>query len=77
MLIINKHEDSDMDGRNDPTSTYGSSHPQSGGAYTGTTATGSTNAGPHSSNLANKLDPRVDSDRDSKLEIFSISKAVY
>lgn len=27
---------------------------------------GSTNAGPHNSNLANKLDPRVDSDRDSK-----------
>jgi len=25
---------------------------------------GSTNAGPHNSNLANKLDPRVDSDRD-------------
>jgi hypothetical protein len=37
---------------------------------TGTTGTGfgssghSTNAGPHSSNLANKVDPRVDSDRD-------------
>lgn len=27
---------------------------------------GSTNAGPHSSNLANKLDPRVDSDADGR-----------
>jgi len=27
--------------------------------------TGSTNAGPHNSNMANKLDPRVDSDLDS------------
>jgi hypothetical protein len=26
----------------------------------------STNAGPHSSNIANKLDPRVDSDRDNR-----------
>ena len=24
--------------------------------------TGSTNAGPHNSNIANKMDPRVDSD---------------
>lgn len=34
-----------------------------GTGYTGTGTT-STNAGPHSSNLANKLDPRVDSDMD-------------
>jgi hypothetical protein len=33
-------------------------------SYTNTTGGGSTNAGPHSSNLANKLDPRVDSDMD-------------
>jgi hypothetical protein len=33
--------------------------------YTNTTGgAGSTNAGPHSSNIANKLDPRVDSDMD-------------
>ena len=36
------------------------------GATTGTgmtdTTTGSTNYGPHSSNLANKADPRIDSD---------------
>jgi hypothetical protein len=34
--------------------------------YTNTNpaGTGSTNAGPHSSNIANKLDPRVDSDMD-------------
>jgi hypothetical protein len=42
-----------------------------GGAYTQGTNAGnnynstSTNAGPHSSNIANKLDPRVDSDRDN------------
>ena len=36
--------DSDRDHRNDPSSTYG--NPTSGGAYTGSTATGSTNAGP-------------------------------
>lgn len=37
--------DSDRDHRNDPTSTYGSS--TGGGAYTGQTTSGSTNAGPH------------------------------
>src|SRR5690606_18954192 len=31
-----------------------------------TATQGSTNAGPHSSNVANKLDPRVDSDRDNR-----------
>ncbi|RPA85682.1 hypothetical protein BJ508DRAFT_411688 [Ascobolus immersus RN42] len=33
---------------------------------TGTHGHGSTNAGPHNSNAANKLDPRVDSDRDGR-----------
>ena len=40
---------------------------------TGTSATGghhyntrSTNAGPHDSNTANKMDPRVDSDMDNR-----------
>jgi hypothetical protein len=47
---------------NPNTSTYGN---QSSG-LTGTGVGGgySTNEGPHNSNLANKLDPRVDSDRD-------------
>jgi len=40
-----------------------------GGGYG--TSTGSTNAGPHSSNLANKLDPRVDSDRDGQGKLQS------
>ena len=31
---------------------------------TGATGTGFNTAGPHSSNLENKMDPRVDSDRD-------------
>jgi len=40
------------------------------GAFSGTGTTGglshSTNAGPHNSNLANKADPRVDSDLDGR-----------
>lgn len=42
--------------------TTGVGHPS--GTHAGTTSTtaGSTNAGPHSSNVANKADPRVDSD---------------
>lgn len=38
-----------------------------GGGYNTQDDPRSTNAGPHSSNLANKTDPRVDSDRDSEL----------
>jgi len=34
------------------------------GVGTGVNTTSSTNAGPHSSNIANKLDPRIDSDHD-------------
>ncbi|KAL2419715.1 hypothetical protein ABEF95_005815 [Exophiala dermatitidis] len=61
--------DSDADHRNNPASAAGG-YGQTGTAYgatsgttgtTGTTGT-STTTGPHSSNLANKLDPRVDSD---------------
>ncbi|KAI4238384.1 MAG: hypothetical protein L6R40_005746 [Gallowayella cf. fulva] len=60
--------DSDRDGSRG----YGSSTGQSGvtggyGSSAGTTAgygSSDTTAGPHSSNLANKADPRVDSDRD-------------
>ena len=36
------------------------------GTVTGVTGTHSTNNGPHSSKVANKLDPRVDSDRDNR-----------
>jgi len=38
------------------------------GTHTGTTGgiSNSTNAGPHNSNLANKVDPRVDSDLDGR-----------
>ncbi|KAJ9655766.1 hypothetical protein H2198_005472 [Neophaeococcomyces mojaviensis] len=56
--------DSDYDGRADPTSRvggYGSNDPTQYGQSTG--GYGSSNTGPHSSNLANKADPRVDSDR--------------
>lgn len=65
--------DSDLDGSRRAggvgtgNSTYGS------GVTGGTTGTGygntSTNAGPHDSNLANKLDPRVDSDLDGSSRI--------
>ncbi|RXG47656.1 hypothetical protein VDGE_00159 [Verticillium dahliae] len=62
------------------TGTYGSSTTGSGGIGSGATGVGagatglgssgygntSTNTGPHDSNLANKADPRVDSDRDHR-----------
>jgi len=51
------------------TGTHAGTH--TGTGVTGTTGThggisNSTNAGPHDSNLANKVDPRVDSDLDGK-----------
>ncbi|KAJ5212924.1 hypothetical protein N7449_000093 [Penicillium cf. viridicatum] len=48
--------------------THGTSGVTSTGAGLGSThdTTGSTNVGPHSSNMANKLDPRVDSDSDNR-----------
>ena len=48
------------------TGTHAGNH--SGNHHTGTTGgiSSSTNAGPHDSNMANKVDPRVDSDLDSK-----------
>lgn len=48
---------------NNPSSGYGSS---TSGAFPGSTGTHSNTAGPHSSNLANKMDPRVDSDMDNR-----------
>ncbi|KAK4949857.1 hypothetical protein LTR10_011699 [Elasticomyces elasticus] len=75
--VMNKADprvDSDLDHRGNPTSHVGgqgTSHTTTGygtgAGTTGTTSTGtSTNAGPHNSNLLNKLDPRVDSDRDHR-----------
>jgi hypothetical protein len=47
------------------TSTGTGMRPDNG--YAGSNVgTGSTNAGPHNSNLANKVDPRVDSDMDGR-----------
>ncbi|EXJ77378.1 hypothetical protein A1O3_09604 [Capronia epimyces CBS 606.96] len=61
--------DSDADHRNNPTSGVGGyggqTHASSGYAPTSSTS-GTATAGPHSSNLANKLDPRVDSDADHR-----------
>ncbi|KAK5091546.1 hypothetical protein LTR05_001731 [Lithohypha guttulata] len=48
---------------NNPSSGYGSS---TSGAFPGSTGTHSNTAGPHSSNLSNKMDPRVDSDMDNR-----------
>lgn len=56
--------DSDRDHRAAPTSTVGGSHAYtSNDNYTHNTSSTTDNEGPHNSNLANKLDPRVDSDR--------------
>jgi len=63
--------DSDLDStRNNGAFTTGAGQHTSGVGYTGaglhsgpgTAITGSTNAGPHNSNIMNKLDPTVDSD---------------
>jgi len=51
------------------TGAYSGTHAgNTAGTHTGTTGgiSHSTNAGPHNSNLANKADPRVDSDLDGK-----------
>ena len=71
--LLNKADprvDSDLDGGrhaglNQTTGTHGThgTHTTTGTGIGGTTA-GSTNAGPHSSNILNKADPRVDSDLD-------------
>jgi len=56
--------DSDMDGSRTygNTGTYGSNTGSTG--MMGSTGTHNTTAGPHKSDMANKLDPRVDSDLD-------------
>ncbi|KAJ9269365.1 hypothetical protein DTO212C5_4637 [Paecilomyces variotii] len=60
--------DSDRDNR--AAGTYGSSNTHGGGSSdtygSNTYGSGSSNYGPHDSNTANKLDPRVDSDRDNR-----------
>lgn len=66
---LDPHVDSSRSGYTGTNTTSGlGSTGTTSGAYgtTGTTsgAYGSTNSGPHSSNLANKADPRVDSDND-------------
>jgi hypothetical protein len=55
------------------TSAYNNNTTGTGHGYTGTSTTGttggishSTNNGPHNSKLANKVDPRVDSDLDGR-----------
>ena len=61
-----------VDSDRDNSTNLGAANYGPGGQQTGVTGTGfgagtgngSTNAGPHDSNVMNKLDPRVDSDRD-------------
>jgi len=58
--------DSDRDNRAQHGGLTGGSNTHGAtGAFSSATA-GSTNHGPHDSNVANKLDPRVDSDRDGR-----------
>ncbi|CAG7944683.1 unnamed protein product [Penicillium olsonii] len=56
-------------GTHGPSSTIGSTIDP----LTGTGAAHSTNAGPHDTNLANKLDPRIDSDLDAQARHQSLS----
>jgi len=75
---VDPRVDSDRDGSTNfgattgaagTTGTYSGTHAgNTAGGYTGTTGglSSSTNAGPHDSNLANKVDPRVDSDLDGR-----------
>jgi hypothetical protein len=67
-LHSDKHDDTTHNTHSTTTGTHGTTGTHTTGAHTtGTHTTGtgySTNDGPHSSNMANKADPRVDSDRD-------------
>lgn len=58
--------DSDLDGQRGLGSNTGTTGTGYGSSGYGSTTGSSTAAGPHSSNLANKADPRVDSDLDGK-----------
>jgi hypothetical protein len=58
------HGTSGLTGTHDTTGTTGTT--ATAGLAGTHAATGSTNAGPHDSKVANKLDPRVDSDRDNR-----------
>jgi hypothetical protein len=86
---IDPRVDSDMDGsRNAGAAQYGTGAHNTGAGYgntgnglTGSTGTGagydSNTSGPHSSNLANKVDPRVDSDRDGSRNLGASSGTGY
>ncbi|KAG4429236.1 hypothetical protein IFR05_015285 [Cadophora sp. M221] len=68
---VDPRVDSDLDGSKRVGGTTGYSGTQTGNHATGHTGfqsgvSSSTNAGPHDSNMANKMDPRVDSDLDGK-----------
>jgi len=72
--------DSDHDGSRNAGVAHNSHN--AGAGYTGSGVTGngysgSTNAGPHNSNIANKLDPRVDSDRDGSHNLGASNNSAY
>lgn len=66
-----------LDNSRGTTGGYGSSGTGHSGGYdstgTGLGSTGHSTAGPHSSNLGNKADPRVDSDRGKLLKLSHLS----
>jgi len=59
--------DSDLDNsRNAGAASHNAGLTGTGAGYSSTNTGSTTTAGPHSSNLANKVDPRVDSDRSNQ-----------
>merc|ERR1712225_213576 len=65
--IINKVKDALHHDKSDSTHTTGTHGTGVTGNHNTTSAlSGSTNHGPHDSNAANKVDPRIDSDRDGR-----------
>ncbi|KAH9207403.1 hypothetical protein DL95DRAFT_396089 [Leptodontidium sp. 2 PMI_412] len=68
--IINKVKDALHHDKTDTTHTTGTSTTHTSGVTgnhnTSSALSGSTNHGPHDSNIANKADPRIDSDHDGR-----------
>jgi len=78
MNKLDPRVDSDRDGKgNMGAASYGpgANNTNSGttGTYGSSTSYGTTTAGPHDSNLLNKADPRVDSDRDGSANMGAAS----
>ncbi|EAL89059.1 protein dprB [Aspergillus fumigatus Af293] len=78
---IDPRVDSDMDNRGTTHGTtghaYGSGAGMNTSMGTGMGTHTSTNAGPHNSNLMNKVDPRVDSNRDNRARHETLASNSY